>query len=106
MMAITVTSVVTIEELRQHLEYDGDDRDALITRYAQSALDYCVTYCDEPSWKVANDLTSQVIQAMLLYLCDAFEHQGSQTEVQFFSNQRAEDLLFQVRNWRGMEEVS
>lgn len=100
-MAIIVTNVVPIEELRQHIEYDGDDRDALIKRYAQSALDYCITYCDEPGWKVADDLPSQVIQAMLLYLCDAFEHRGSQTEVQLFSNQRAEDLLFQVRNWRG-----
>jgi hypothetical protein len=101
MMAIKVTDVVPIEELRQHIEYDGDDRDALILRNAQSSLDYCLRFCDETGWKVADDLPSQVIQAMLLYLCDAFEHRGSQTEVQLYTNQRAEDLLFQVRNWRG-----
>ncbi|MGG2139912.1 head-tail connector protein [Symbiopectobacterium sp. RP] len=106
MMAIKVTDVVPIEELRQHLEYDDEDRDALILRQAQSSLDYCLRFCDEPRWKGVKDLPSQIVQAMLLYLCDAFEHRGAQTEVQLYTNQRAEDLLFQVRNWRGTEEVS
>lgn len=66
-MAIDVLDVVPIEELRQHIEFDGDDRDAVIKRYAQSALDYCLRWCDEPRWKVASDLPSEVISAMLLY---------------------------------------
>lgn len=100
-MAIKALDVVQIEELRQHIEFDSDDRDALIERYAQGALDYCLTYCDEPRWKLAGDLPSQVISAMLLFFCDAFEHRGAQTETQLYTNQRAHDLLFQVRNWRG-----
>ncbi|MDN6114996.1 MAG: head-tail connector protein [Enterobacterales bacterium] len=103
-MAIDVLDVVPIEELRQHIEFDGDDRDAVIKRYAQSALDYCLRWCDEPRWKVASDLPSEVISAMLLYFCYAFEHRGSQTEVQLYTNERAGDLLFLVRNWRGSAE--
>jgi hypothetical protein len=50
-MAIDVLSVVSIEELRQHLEFDSNDRDAVIKRYAQAALEHCLTWCDEPHWK-------------------------------------------------------
>jgi hypothetical protein len=41
-MAIDVLSVVSIEELRQHLEFDSNDRDAVIKRYAQAALEHCL----------------------------------------------------------------
>jgi hypothetical protein len=34
-MTINALDVVSIEELRQHIEFDSDDRDALIARYAQ-----------------------------------------------------------------------
>lgn len=66
-MTINALDVVSIEELRQHIEFDSDDRDALIARYAQGALDYCLTYCDEPRWKQPDDLPSQVVSAMLLF---------------------------------------
>ncbi|EMC2811228.1 head-tail connector protein [Klebsiella pneumoniae] len=104
-MTINALDVVSIEELRQHIEFDSDDRDALIARYAQGALDYCLTYCDEPRWKQPDDLPSQVVSAMLVFFCDAFEHRGAQTETQLYANQRAHDLLFQVRNWRGETDV-
>lgn len=101
-MAINVLDVVPITELRQHIEMDSDDRDAVLTRYAQGSLDYCIRFCDDPRWKTASDLPSQVVNAMLLFFCDAFEHRGAQTDVQLYSNARANDLLLQVRNFRGV----
>lgn len=108
LMAIDVLDVVPIEELRQHIEFDGDDRDAVIKRYAQAALDYCLCWCDEPRWKVAGDVPSPVVSAMLLVFGDLFEHRTSQTEVQLYSNAAAENLMFSCRNWRGSakEETS
>ena len=104
LMAIDVLAVVHIEELRQHIEFDGDDRDAVIKRYAQAALDYCLRWCDEPRWKVAGDVPSPVVSAMLLVFGDLFEHRTSQTEVQLYSNAAAENLMFSCRNWRGSAE--
>ncbi|WP_426785112.1 head-tail connector protein [Rahnella variigena] len=98
-MSISVTDVVPIEELRQHIEFDGDDRDALITRYAQSALDYCLRWCDDPTWKDAEDVPSPVVTAMLLVFGDMFEHRTSQTEVQLYVNRAAESLMWHCRNW-------
>lgn len=103
-MAIDVTTVVPIEELRQHIEFDATDRDAVIKRYAQAALDYCLTWCDEPRWKSASDIPSPVVSAMLLVFGDLFEHRTSQTEVQLYTNSVAENLMFNYRNWRGVEE--
>lgn len=100
-MAIDVTKVVPIEELRQHIEFDATDRDAVIKRYAQAALDYCLTWCDEPRWKTETDIPSPVVSAMLLVFGDLFEHRTSQTEVQLYSNKAAENLMFNHRNWRG-----
>ena len=82
-MTINALDVVSIEELRQHIEFDSDDRDALIARYAQGALDYCLTYCDEPRWKQPDDLPSQVVSAMLLFFCDAFEHAERRQRLSF-----------------------
>ena len=104
LMAIDVLDVVPIEELRQHIEFDGDDRDPVIKRYAQAALDYCLRWCDEPRWKVAGDVPSPVVSAMLLVFGDLFEHRTSQTEVQLYSNAAAENLMFSCRNWRGSAE--
>ncbi|WP_341775671.1 head-tail connector protein, partial [Listeria monocytogenes] len=80
-MAIVVTDVVPIEELRQHIEFYGDDRDALIKRYAQAALNYCLRWCDDPRWTVAADIPEPVVSAMLLVFGDLFEHRTSQSEV-------------------------
>ncbi|MFC7508638.1 head-tail connector protein [Pantoea stewartii] len=66
-MPINVLDVVPITELRQHIEMDSDDRDAVLTRYAQGSLDYCIRFCDDPRWKTASDLPSQVVNAMLLF---------------------------------------
>lgn len=98
-MPIEVTDVVPIEELRQHIEFDGDDRDALIKRYAQSALDVCLRWCDEPAWKVAADIPSPVITAMLMIFGDLFEHRTDRTEVQLYTNRAAESLMWNCRNW-------
>ncbi|HBM0283745.1 head-tail connector protein [Salmonella enterica] len=103
-MTIDVLSIVPIEELRQHVEMDTDDRDAVIKRYAQSALDYCLRWCDDPRWKQASDIPSPVVSAMLLVFGDLFEHRTSQTEVQLYTNVAAENLMFSCRNWRGIAE--
>lgn len=103
-MTIDVLSVVPIEELRQHVEMDTDDRDAVIKRYAQSALDYCLCWCDDPRWKRASDIPTPVVSAMLLVFGDLFEHRTSQTEVQLYTNVAAENLMFSCRNWRGVAE--
>lgn len=103
-MTIDVLDVVQLEELRQHVEMDTDDRDAVIKRYAQAALDYCLRWCDEPRWKVAADIPSPVVSAMLLVFGDLFEHRTSQTEVQLYTNAAAENLMFSCRNWRGVSE--
>jgi len=105
-MTIKVTDVVPIEELRQHIEFDGDDRDALITRYAQSALDYCLRWCDDPAWKVAEDIPQPVVMAMLLVFGDLFEHRTSQTEVQLYANRAAESLMWHCRNWENVTPAS
>lgn len=107
-MAINVLDVVPIEELRQHIEFESEDRDAVLRRYAQAALDYCLRWCDEPRWKVADDIPSPVVSAMLLVFGDLFEHRNSQTEVQLYTNAAAENLMFSCRNWRGSaaEETS
>ncbi|CAI1121002.1 head-tail connector protein [Serratia liquefaciens] len=104
-MAIVVTDVVQIEELRQHIEFDGDDRDALIKRYAQAALNYCLRWCDDPRWKVATDIPEPVVSAMLLVFGDLFEHRTSQSEIQLYANAAAENLMWSCRNWRGVEPV-
>ncbi|EQA1621373.1 head-tail connector protein [Enterobacter asburiae] len=101
-MTIDVLDVVQLEELRQHVEMDTDDRDAVIKRYAQAALDYCLRWCDEPRWKVAADIPSPVVSAMLLVFGDLFEHRTSQTEVQLYTNAAAENLMFSCRNWSGV----
>ncbi|HEB0975131.1 TPA: head-tail connector protein [Yersinia enterocolitica] len=98
-MTITVTDVVPIDELREHVEFDGTDRDKMITRYAQGALDYCIKWCDEPAWKKADDIPAPVINAMLLVFADQFEHRLSQTEVQLYTNVSAENLMWFYRNW-------
>lgn len=100
-MAIKITDVVPIEELRQQIEFDGDDRDALITRYAQAALDYCLRWCDEPRWRVGDDIPSPVITATLLVFGDLFEHRTSQSEFQLYANKTTENLMWPYRNWRG-----
>lgn len=100
-MTIDVLDVVRIEELRQHVEMDSDDRDALIKRYAQAALDYCLRWCDEPRWKQAADIPAPVVSAMLLVFGDLFEHRTGQTEVQLYTNAAAENLMFSCRNWSG-----
>lgn len=104
-MAIVVTDVVKLEELRQHIEFDGDDRDALIKRYAQAALNYCLRWCDDPRWKVAADIPEPVVSAMLLVFGDLFEHRTSQSEIQLYANAAAENLMWSCRNWRGVEPV-
>lgn len=100
-MAIDVLDVVGIDELRQHVEIDTADRDAVIKRYAQAALDYCLRWCDEPRWKLAADIPAPVVSAMLLVFGDLFEHRTAQTEVQLYNNAAAENLMFNCRNWRG-----
>lgn len=102
-MAIDVLSVVSIEELRQHLEFDSNDRDAVIKRYAQAALEHCLKLCDEPQWKVAGDIPAPVVSAMLLITADLFEHRTAQSDIQLYQNQAAENLMFPHRNWRGVE---
>jgi hypothetical protein len=89
----------SIEELRQHIEFDSDDRDALIARYAQ-ALDYCLTYCDEPRWKQPDDLLRR-LSAPCFYFSVMPLNIAERRQTQLYANQRAHDLLFQVRNWRG-----
>lgn len=102
-MAIKVTDVVQVEELRQHIEFDSDDRDAVITRYAQAALDYCLRWCDDPRWVKAGDIPSPVVSAMLLVFADLFEHRTGQSEVQLYTNAAAENLMWSCRNWRGVK---
>lgn len=103
-MPIDVLDVVPLEELRQHVEFESGDRDAVIKRYAQAALDYCIQWCDEPAWKVASDIPIPVVSAMLLIFGDLFEHRSGQTEVQLYANRAAENLMFNFRNWRGVED--
>lgn len=98
-----ILDVIPLSLLKQHIEYDGDDRDEQITFYAQSALDYCLKWCDEPAWKAPEDIPHPVKSATLLVLGDMFEHRTSQSEIQLYENKAAERLLFQQRNWRGGE---
>lgn len=104
-MAITVTDLVDIEELRQHIEFDGDDRDALIRRYAQGALELCLKWCDNPAWKVAGDIPAPVVNAMLLVFADLFEHRTSQSEVQLYENRAAQNLMWPYRCFRDSHPV-
>ncbi|MEQ4922353.1 head-tail connector protein [Proteus hauseri] len=98
-----ILDVVSLPLLKQHIEYDDNDRDEQITFYAQSAFDYCLRWCDEPAWKLPEDIPHPVKSAMLLVLGDMFEHRTSQSEIQLYENKAVERLLFQYRNWRGAE---
>ncbi|UNH23106.1 head-tail connector protein [Moellerella wisconsensis] len=98
-----ILNVIPLSLLKQHIEYDDDDRDEQITFYAQSALDYCLKWCDEPAWKVPEDIPHPVKLAVLLVFGDMFEHRTSQSEIQLYENKAAERLLFHYRNWRGEE---
>jgi hypothetical protein len=40
-MAIDVLDVISLPLFKQQIEFEEDDRDELITLYAQAAFDYC-----------------------------------------------------------------
>ncbi len=90
-----------MELLRHHIEYDDTDRDDLIIFYAQGALEYCLTYCDQPSWQVADNIPHSVKSAIILVFADMFEHRLAQSEIQLYKNETVERLLFQHHNFRG-----
>lgn len=96
-----ILNVISLPLLKQHIEYDTNDRDEQITFYAQSALDYCLKWCDEPAWKEPDDIPHPVKAAALLVFGDMFEHRTEQSEIQLYENTAAERLMFRYRNWRG-----
>ncbi|MEX9612306.1 head-tail connector protein [Providencia rettgeri] len=98
---MNILDAIPLSLLKQHIEYDDDDRDEQIVFYAQSALDYCLRYCDEPAWKDASDIPHPVKAATLLMLGDFFEHRLSQNEIQLYENIAVERLLWSCRNLRG-----
>ncbi|MEQ5350076.1 head-tail connector protein [Proteus sp. WDL240414] len=98
---MNILDVIPFSLLKQHLEYSGDDRDEQILFYAQSALNYCLRWCDEPAWKSPDDIPYEVKSAMLLVLGDMFEHRTSQSEIPLYENKAVERLLLLCRNWRG-----
>ncbi|MCT8265392.1 head-tail connector protein [Proteus terrae] len=98
---MNILDVIPLSLLKQHLEYSGDDRDEQIIFYAQSALNYCLRWCDEPTWKSPDDIPYEVKSAMLLVLGDMFEHRTSQNEIPLYENKAVERLLLLCRNWRG-----
>ncbi|MDL5167971.1 head-tail connector protein [Proteus faecis] len=98
---MNILDVIPLSLLKQHLEYSGDDRDEQILFYAQSALNYCLRWCDEPTWKSPDDIPYEVKSAMLLVLGDMFEHRTSQSEILLYENKAVERLLLLCRNWRG-----
>lgn len=100
-MAIDVLDVLSLPLLKQHIEFEEDDRDELITLYAQAAFDYCTRWCDEPAWKLPIDIPAAVKGAVLLVFADMFEHRTDQSEVQLYQNAAAERMMFIHRNWRG-----
>jgi uncharacterized phage protein (predicted DNA packaging) len=104
-MAIDVLDVLSLKLLKQQIEFEDDDRDDLITIYAQAAFDYCYRWCDEPAWKIASDIPAAVKGAVLLCFADMFEHRTAQSEVQLYENATAERLMFIHRNWRGKEDI-
>ncbi|MEI9720914.1 head-tail connector protein [Enterobacter kobei] len=103
-MAIDVLDVIDLRLFKQQIEFEADDRDELITLYAQAAFDYCIRWCDEPAWKVAADIPAAVKGAVLLVFADMFEHRTAQSEVQLYENAAAERMMFIHRNWRGKSE--
>ncbi|QIF93738.1 head-tail connector protein [Proteus vulgaris] len=98
---MNILDVIPLSLLKQHLEYSGDDRDEQIIFYAQSALNYCLRWCDEPTWKSPDDIPYEVKSAMLLVLGGMFEHRTSQSEIPLYENKAVERLLLLCRNWRG-----
>ncbi|WP_324030065.1 hypothetical protein GC087_06770 [Pantoea sp. JZ2] len=104
-MAIDVLQVISLNLLKQQIEFEGDDRNELITLYGQAALDYCVRYCDEPAWKLPSDIPAAVKGAVLLVFADMFEHRTAQGEVQLYENKTAERMMFTHRNWRGVADT-
>lgn len=93
----------TIEELRAHIEFCGDDRDEMLCLYAQSALDYCLWYCDNANFKNIADVPSQVKMATLLVFADLFEHRASQEEIALYKNEAVRAMLWSCRNWSNKE---
>lgn len=103
-MAIDVLDVIKLNVFKQQIEFEEDDRDELLTLYAQAAFDYCIHWCDEPIWKQPTDIPAAVKGAVLLVFADMFEHRMAQSEVQLYQNAAAERMMFIHRNWRGKVE--
>lgn len=103
-MNIPVTDLLPIALMRKHLRVDHEDDDDLIELYAESALDWALWYCDNPTLKLVADFPASFKNALLLLLAHSYATReavviGTITAV---LPHGVESLLWRSRNWRGV----
>lgn len=102
-MAINALEVVSLDLAKVQCAIDADELDVLIQHYIETALDYCLTYIDDPRIDSIEKLPKQVKQAMLLLVGDWVKNrEASDVAMQSIPN-GVDDLLMQCRNWYGAE---
>jgi len=100
-MAINALEVVSLDLAKVQCAIDADELDVLIQHYIETALDYCLTYIDDPRIDSIEKLPKQVKQAMLLLVGDWVKNrEASDVAMQSIPN-GVDDLLMQCRNWYG-----
>ena len=100
-MAINALEVVSLDLAKVQCAIDADELDVLIQHYIETALDYCLTYIDDPRIDSIEKLPKQVKQAMLLLVGDWVKNrEASDVAMQSIPN-GVDNLLMQCRNWYG-----
>lgn len=96
------TDLISLELMREHTRAYADEvSDDLIKAYANAALAFCMSVCDDAQWDSPGKVPAQVKAAVLLYLGDFNLNREAQGTQQIFTNRLAKDLLLSARNWYG-----
>lgn len=92
--------LVPLKVMKQHLRLVHDEEDELVSLYANSALEWCLWYCNNPNIQSPDSVSSRFKSAMLLVLGDLFENREKYTQANLYHNPTAENLLWADRDWR------
>lgn len=86
----------TLKHLREDAGIDLED----LEEKARGALDYCLSYCDNPAFTSVDALPPRFKSAYLLVLSDLWEHRAAQSETNLRDNAAATNLLWSLRSLR------
>lgn len=100
-MAINALEVVSLNLVKAQCAIDVDELDILIQHYIETALDYCLTFIDDPRIDLIEKIPKQVKQAMLLLVGDWIKNREASDVAMQSIPYGVDDLLMQCRNWYG-----